>query len=384
MIDRIFTLPLEHSFFLFGPRGTGKTTLLQNFLPQDSTEFVNLLDLDTELYYMSQPKAFFEFLSNLPDSIEWVVIDEVQKVPQLLDEVHRHIEEHPKRYFALTGSSARKLRRGQANLLAGRAFNYHLFPLTVRELGDRFDLQSALEFGTLPQIFSLASDKHKSEFLRSYAGVYLKEEIKSEALVRNLLGFQRFLRLVGLENGFPLSWTNLARECGIDSRTIQSYFEILDDTLMGFFLPAYHRSIRKQQKSHPKFYLFDTGVRRSLAGELSSPLIPGTSEYGRAFEHFWVTELVRMNDYLRLDWVFSYFATANIEIDLVIERPNKPLLFVEFKSSERVKDRELKPLESLVESVAGSEGICVCREPRSRRRNRILVCPWQEMLSNLF
>lgn len=381
MIPRILTFPSPpHSFFLFGPRGVGKTTLLRQRMPKDKTYVIDLLDLDTESRLIRRPKEFSEILAALPPQIQWVVIDEVQKAPFLLDEVHRHIEENPNRFFALTGSSARKLKHGRANLLAGRAFTYHLAPLTSIELGDQFNLGRALSFGTLPKAWTLPTDEERQMFLRSYAHMYLKEEVQSEGLVRKLEGFQRFLPIVGAENGMILSWNNIAQEVGINAKTIRSYFEILEDTLIGTFLPAFRRSIRKRQRTHPKFYLFDPGIKRALADELQVPLIPGSDTYGRAFEHFWILELMRMNAYRQADFRFSYFATHDIEIDLVIERPNAPLLFVEIKSAERVHDVMLRPLRQVVESIKNAQGICICREPRKRYVGLILVCPWQEAL----
>lgn len=378
MIPRILTLPPRHSFFLFGPRGVGKTTLLTVQLPKEKTFVIDLLDFDTESRLIRRPREFSEMLAALPSAITWIVIDEVQKVPFLLDEVHRHIEANPNRFFALTGSSARKLKRGQANLLAGRAFTYHLAPLTSVELGDRFDLHRALTVGTLPKAWTLTSTEEQYLFLRSYASTYVKEEIQNEGVVRQLDGFRRLLPLVGAENGMVLSWKNIAQEVGISEKTVRSYYEILEDTLLGFFLPAFRRSIRKRQRTHPKFYLFDSGVKRALAHELQVPLIPGTDAYGRAFEHFWILEFMRIAAYRQSDYRFSYFATHDVEIDLVVERPNAPLLFVEIKSAEHVRDATLRPLRSVVESVPGSQGICICREPRKRALGTILVCPWQE------
>lgn len=380
MISRIIQLPKRHSFFLFGPRGVGKTTLLAKCMQSDKTEVIDLLDFDTESRLMRRPKEFSEILAALPSAIEWVVIDEVQKLPFLLDEVHRHIEANPRRFFALTGSSARKLKRGQANLLAGRAFTYHLAPLTSVELGSQFDLHRALSYGTLPKAWTLTSAEDQQMFLRSYAGTYMREEIQNEGFVRQLDGFRRLLPIVGVENGMILSWKNIAQEVGLSAKTVQSYYEILEDTLLGFFLPAFRRSIRKRQRTHPKFYLFDPGVKRALAHELQIPLVPGTDAYGRAFEHFWIIELMRMSAYRQSDYSFSYFATHDVEIDLVIERPNAPLLFVEIKSAERVHDAMLRPIHSVVGTVSGSEGICICREPRKRFVDDILVCPWQEAL----
>ncbi|HLD22243.1 MAG TPA: AAA family ATPase [Patescibacteria group bacterium] len=378
MISRLFIPPQNHSFFLFGPRGTGKTTLIKQSLSAEQTYTIDLLDFDTEFRFLNRPQEFSEVLAALPETIQWIFIDEVQKIPKLLDEVHKHIEMNSRFHFALTGSSARKLKRGQANLLAGRAFSYSLFPLTARELGATFDLQQALRFGTLPKIFSFFQDEDKKIFLRSYANTYVQEEVQNEGLVRNLQGFRRFLPIVGKENGNILVLQNIAQEVGLSAMTIRSYFEILEDTLLGFLLPAYRRSIRKRQKTHPKFYLFDTGVKRALAQELHIPLVPGTSEYGKAFEHFFITELLRLNAYAQADFSFSYFATQNIEIDLVIERPGKPLLFIKIKSGEHVNNKELRSLISIVHDTPQSEGICICREPQKRKVESVLVCPWQE------
>lgn len=384
MIKRLIRLPQEHSFFLFGPRGVGKTTLLKETLPLKETHFIDLLDIENELRYIRRPKTFAEELRALPQTIQWIVIDEVQKLPFLLDEVHRFLEEKKgKPHFILTGSSARKLKRGQANMLGGRAFSLALAPLTALELGSIFTLDAALSYGTLPKRFSYVSPEDVHDYLRSYAHTYVKEEIQNEGIVRKLTGFRNFLQIAAAENGTILSWQNMAREVGIQAKTIQSYYEILEDTLLGFFLPAYRRSIRRRQKTHPKFYFFDTGVKRALASELTVPLIFGTAEYGRAFEHFFITEISRMNAYLKKDFSFSYFATHDIEIDLVIERPGSEPLFVEIKSAEFVHDVQLRPLQSIVESVKGSKGVCVSREVRKRRVGNILVCPWQEALSEI-
>lgn len=379
MISRLLQIPKNYSFFLFGPRGVGKTTLLKTILPKEETHYIDLLNIETEMRYSRRPQTFVEELYALPASIQWVVIDEVQKLPFLLDEVHRFIEEKTRNiFFALTGSSARKLKRGQANMLAGRAFTYSLAPLTYYELGRAFNLLEALSYGTLPKLLSFSETEDKRQFLRSYVQTYIQEEVRSEGLIRNLDGFRNFLPVAAAENGMILSWSNIAREAGVQSKTVQSYYSILEDTLLGFFLPAYARSIRKRQKTHPKFYFFDTGAARALAGTLTIPLHPGTTEYGRSFEHFFITEFLRLNAATQKDFIFSYFATHDIEIDLVIERPGAPLLFVEFKSAESVSDAALRPLRSVVQSVSGSEGMCVSREPRKRRMGNIVVCPWQE------
>lgn len=384
MLPRILKIPKNHSFFLFGPRGVGKTTLLNAVLPKEQMFSLNLLDYETVVRLQSRPREFAEIIAALPAHVQWVFIDEVQKLPFLLDEVHREIERNPRRHFALTGSSARKLKRGQANLLAGRAFSLALAPLTSVELGQDFHLDDALHFGTLPKIRALESDEDKNMFLRSYAQTYIQEEVQSEGLIRHLAGFQRFASLAGVENGNILSWSNIAQDAAVNAKTVQAYFGILEDTLLGFFLPAYHRSIRKRQRTHPKFYLFDPGVKRALAQELRQPLLPRTPQYGRAFEHFWILEIVRLARYQNTDWNFSYLATHDIEIDLVIERPQKPLLFVEMKSADRVKNRELSALKAIVQDTAGSEGICISRESIKRKIHpRVKVVPWQEAIHEL-
>lgn len=384
MFPRIINIRNNGSFLLFGARGTGKSTLLKAHLPADQSYTFDLLDFDLETRLLAKPRLFSEILEGLPPQIRWVIVDEVQKLPFLLDEVHRQIESKADRHFALTGSSARKLKGGRANLLAGRAFAYHLYPLSTWELGDSFNLQQALQYGTLPKIFSLASDEDKADFLRTYAQTYLKEEIQMEGVVRDLTSFRRFLPITAAENGQILSWSNFARDTAVDAKTIRSYFEILEDTLIGFLLPAFTRSLRKRQKSHPKFYWFDTGVCRALTQQLSLPLLPGSSEYGRAFEHFWILEILRLNAYTKSDFTFSYFATHDVEIDLVVERPGQRPLWIEFKSSENVKDSELRALSTLSQELKHSEAICICREAQTRKVGNVWVLPWQEAMEKIF
>ncbi len=382
MFSRLLKDP-GHSFFLFGPRGVGKTTWIAQTLPKSKTWTLDLLDRENEIRYTNNPRAFAQVLAGLAPDIEWVVVDEVQKVPFILDEVHRYMNGNGPLKFCLTGSSARKLKRGKANLLAGRAFSMTMGPLTSVELGADFDLESILAFGSLPSAI-LFSVPQKTRYLRTYTHTYLKEEIQVEGAVRKLPSFTKFLELAAHENGNILNFSNLSREIGIDIKTCQSYFQILEDTLLGFYIPAWTKSVRKQQLSHPKFYLFDTGVTRALTQQLSLPILPKTTEYGRAFEQFWVTELMRMNDYRETDFRFYYLATHSMEIDLVIERPGKPVLFIEFKSSEFIQIRDIKPLISIVKDVDGSQGICLCKEPQKRIVDGVLICPWQEALQEIF
>ncbi|MGH2611964.1 MAG: ATP-binding protein, partial [Rhabdochlamydiaceae bacterium] len=239
MFSRFRHFPHKHSFFLFGPRGTGKSTLIKERFDQTECLWLDLLDSEVEDQFFRSPGDLYAIVKALPKQTIYVVIDEIQKVPKLLDGVHRLIEETDK-IFILTGSSARKLRRGGANLLAGRAFVYHLYPLSCFELKTHFDLENALHWGTLPKIFSLEDDVEKSEFLRSYANTYLKEEISNEQVVRRLPPFRRFLEVAAQCNGKIINYANIARDVGVDDKTIKEYFSILEDTMIGFFLEPYH------------------------------------------------------------------------------------------------------------------------------------------------
>lgn len=285
MIQRIVHPILTQSFFLFGPRGTGKSTFLKKYFPPKNTLWFDLLDLETEDTLRRYPHHISEQIAARKKNLEWVVIDEVQKIPPLLNTVHQLIE-NTSVHFALTGSSARKLKKESSNLLAGRAFVNFLFPFTHVEMGSAFNLESALSWGTLPKVTQLTNDLERSEFLRAYAMTYLKEEIWAEHTIRKLDPFRRFLEIAAQCNGEIINYSNLATDVRADVKTVQSYFEILEDTLLGFFLEAHHTSIRKQQRQSPKFFLFDCGVKRALERTLNQNILPNSYGYGKAFEHF--------------------------------------------------------------------------------------------------
>jgi uncharacterized protein len=249
----------------------------------------------------------------------------------------------------MTGSSARKLKRGQANLLAGRAFSYDLYPLTVDELGSQFNLNEVLQYGSLPGVYQLKTIEEKNQFLRSYVRTYIKEEIQMEQIVRKVDPFRNFLPAVAQCNGKILNYSKLSRDLGVDDKTIRNYFSILEDTLLGFHLPGFHRSIRKQQTMAPKFYLFDTGVKRAMDLTLNVPLMPGTYAFGEAFEHWVILEEGRKNHYFKKDYKFSYLRTKDgLEIDLVVERPGQPDLLVEIKSTDQVTRDDLGSLLRII------------------------------------
>lgn len=383
MISRHFIPSSNRSFFLFGARGTGKSTFLREFFAGQDVFWVDLLLPEVEDRYASRPQLLGEQIAARKTPAEWVVIDEIQKVPKLLDVVHSLIEAHGTR-FALTGSSARKLKRGAVNFLAGRAFIYHLFPFTAAELGYSFELSKALEFGTLPGLQELRTFDEMNDFLRAYALTYLKEEVWGEHLIRNLDPFRAFIEVAAQCNGELINYSSIARDVGVDTKTVQSYFQILEDTLVAYTLEPYHRSVRKRQCQAPRFYLFDTGVCRALSRTLNIPLKPGTYAYGRAFEHFVVTEIFRRNDYLKRDFRFSYLRTKDgAEVDLVIERPGLPTALVEIKSAERVDVNDLRNLSVFCRDIPNSTALCLSRESVPRIVNDVQILPWVKGIEEL-
>ena len=383
MFRRLLHTGRRHSFFLFGARGTGKTTYLRETFDPDRTLYVDLLDPETEDRYRRSPGRLEGQVRALSPSVEWVLLDEVQRVPRLLDVVHRLIESTPMR-FALTGSSGRKLRRGASNLLAGRAFVRELFPLTVPEVRDAFDLDEALRWGTLPGTYTLDRDEDKRAFLRAYSQTYLKEEIVAEQIIRRLDPFRQFLEIAAQSNGAIVNYANIARDVGADPKTIFSYFGILEDTLVGFLLPPFHRSIRKQQRMGPKFYYFDPGVKRALARTLELPLRPGTYDYGEAFEHFLITQIRHLARYRFPDWRLSYLRTgAGAEVDLVIDRPGLPVVLVEIKSTGGVSERDVRVLARFARDFADPLALCISRDPTRMRIGDVLCVHWRDALEEL-
>ncbi|MBI5210924.1 MAG: ATP-binding protein [Elusimicrobia bacterium] len=384
MYRRHLAIPKNNSFFLFGPRGSGKSTLLQNELPPSKALWLDLLDPDQEAEFQLQPGRMLERWLAAEPRPEWIVIDEVQKAPKLLDVVHQTIERY-RILFALTGSSARKLKRGGANLLAGRAFVFHLHPLTAFELGSDFSLADALQWGTLPKAVALQGPEDRKRFLRAYIQTYIKEEIQVEQAARKIEPFRKFLEVAAQSNGDILNYSRLGREAGIEAKSVERYFQILSDTLLGFFLEAYHPSVRKRQLSKPKFYFFDLGACRAAQNSLDIPLVPRTFAYGRAFEHLVILECLRLNDALERGFAFSYLRTKDdAEVDLIIERPGKSALLIEIKSSDRVDPAELRNLRDLGKAIRGSERMVLCRERLPREADGVSIFPWQDGLRRIF
>jgi len=381
MIHRLCKLSKSNSFFLFGPRGTGKSTLLKQWSQGLDCLEIDLLEPETELRYSAHPQSLLADWKS--KKTKWIFIDEIQKVPALLDVVHQGIEKHGIK-FALTGSSARKLRRGSANLLGGRAFEFHLHPFSSLELGRDFDLNASLAFGTLPKIFSLEDDSDKKRFLYSYISTYLKEEILVEQVIRKIEPFRRFLEVAGQMNGKILNYAAIARDASVEERSVQRYYQILGDTLLGFFLEPYQGSIRKRQSQKSKFYFFDCGVTRALQNTLELDLHPRTPPYGDLFEQFVINEFIRQNDYLEKRARFSYFRTKDdLEVDLIVELPGKGPILVEIKSKTKIASEDLRHLQAVRKDLAKSKGYVLSNDPNACEIDGIRCLPWREGLSEI-
>lgn len=376
MLKRLSNLPTNHSFFLFGARGTGKTSLLKSRF-KEQVLYIDLLNLDIEAAYQLDPEQLYRELNALPTETSIIIIDEIQKVPKLLDVVHRKIEESAL-VFVLTGSSARKLKRGAANLLAGRAFVFHLHPLTALELGEQFDLQRALSFGTLPAVWNFSDDLDRRRYLKAYSNTYLKEEVWGEQLVREIEPFRRFLQVAAQQHGQIVNFSKIARDVGVDDSTVKNYFSILEDTLVGYYLPAYSGSERKQLKMAAKFYLFDNGVRRALAGVVDFQLQPGSSEYGIAFEQLVISEIMRQTSYLEIDLRYSYLATeGGAEIDLIISKGKNVAALIEIKSARRISVADdLKHLLGFKNDFGGAARFCLYSGDTAMQEDNIHILPW--------
>lgn len=344
---------------------------------------LDLLDFELANELISHPNNLLHRLAPYAGKKPWVIIDEVQKAPQLLDLVHKLIKERRFK-FALTGSSARKLKRGAANLLAGRAFVYHLFPLTVMELQERFVLRDALQFGTLPEMLHFSDTADKIRFLKAYAETYLKEEIITEQIVRNLPPFRRFLDVAAQMNTNVINYSNIAKDIHSDPKTVSGYYDILEDTLLGLRLPAYHTSIRKQQKKAAKFYLFDTGIARTLAGQIDYDLAPRSFEYGQLFEAFVINELHRRLTYHGKQFKLSYLrVNEDVEIDLIIERGRRPPTLIEIKSTDQVDARHAKGLLTLGADFQSPVQYLISNDPDQKQFSNVLACPWNDAIERI-
>lgn len=367
MYTRLLALP-DHSFFLFGPRGTGKTTWLRERLPD--ARWYDLLRNDVHLRLMRDPSVFRREVEALPGG--WVVVDEVQKLPRLLDEVHALIAEHGARYrFALSGSSARKLRRMDVNLLAGRVINRTFFPLTLVELGGGAGVDELLATGLLPGL--RANPAHAIDVLEAYVANYLREEIQQEALVKDIDSFARFLDVAALMNGQVVNVAGIARDAAVARPTVQRYFDTLVGTLIGSWLPAWKPRRKVKEVAHPKFYFFDTGVVRALLGRLREPL--ESSERGHLLETLVFHELRAQIAYSSSGGELSYWGTpSRSELDFVWRR-GTTAVGIEVKSSKDWRREHGRVLAELLDEGVVQRGFGVYLGRETQRDGRIEVLP---------
>ena len=375
MIERICNITNdleESSIFLFGARQTGKTTFLEQTLK--NAIFFDLLNSELRLRLQKNPSILYDMLQDKPSGTV-VVIDEIPEVPELLNEVHRLIQQKGL-HFVLTGSSPRKLKRKGYNTLGGRAIPCYFFPFVSAELPN-LDLDKALLYGLLPPHYLT---KNPQRLLSGYIDIYLKEEIKEEALSRNLNVFQNFMHAAAFTSGEIVNYTNIASDCGVSAKTIKEYFAILEDTLIGYMLPAYTKSNKRKVTQAPKFYFFDVGIYNYLLQRKS--LAPETPEYGHCFEHFVLQELRAYVSYFQKDEQLSYWHTYNHkEIDVVI---GEAKIGIEIKSTSEILPRHLSDFKEYHDEFPESRCIIVSRDKLTRKNGNIEIMYVFDFLKNLW
>ncbi|PCI24840.1 ATPase [Candidatus Peregrinibacteria bacterium] len=373
MYKRKITSPKNKSFFLFGPRGTGKTTWLKTNFP-DSI-YIDLLESDVFNDLLSRPQRLESFI---PSGFQgWVVIDEVQRVPELLQEVHRLIEKS-QYTFVLTGSSARKLKKERSNLLAGRALSYSMYPLTALELESDFDFDFSLQYGFLPSIFCEDDPKR---YLESYVMTYLEQEILQEGLTRNLSAFSRFLEVASFSQGCVLNLSEIARESAIHRKVVENYFSILIDLMIAYRLPVFSRKAKRRLVSHDKFYYFDVGVFRTLRPK--GPLDKPSEIDGAALETMVFQELKAVNDFLELGYKLYYWRTDDgKEVDFVLYG-ERGIIGIEVKRKKKISSGDLKGLRLFLKDYPGSRSIVLYGGDIKMYEGDIEIIPLQDFLQDV-
>lgn len=373
MYSRLLAPPKQKSFFLFGPRGTGKTHWVKEKFP--NALYLDLLNTSLYADLLARPHRLEEFI--LRDFDDWIVIDEVQKIPELLNEVHRLIEGRGLR-FVLTGSSARTLRRKGVNLLAGRALTYSMHPLTLVEMAGSYDRAKMLKYGLLPAV---QSEDDPAKYLEAYVATYLREEVLQEGLIRNLGAFARFLETASFSQGGVLNISEIARECSSGRKTVDGYFEILEDLLLSVRLPAFNKRAKRRVVSHPKFYYFDLGVYRTLRPR--GPLDSEEELMGATFETLFFQNLRALNDYGNCEYEIYYWRTATqLEVDFVLYGP-RGLLAFEIKSGSTIHPSDLHGLLAFKEEYPMVRPFIIYNGDRELNQNGIRILPMEKALLQL-
>jgi len=347
MYKRLLQWP-KNTSFLFGPRGTGKSTWIEQ--SGYDCHVVDLLDTTIALAYERRPGLFREQILAQANREQWVVVDEIQKVPRLLDEIHFLIEKEKYKNFLLTGSSARKLRATAANLLGGRARVVKFFPLLAAEVHFKFSAETHMKFGSLPLSLNESTNEEKEHFLRGYIETYIVDEIKRETQIRNVAGFQRFLEVAAICSGQPVNQTNIARDAQVARDSVRTYFEVLEDTLIGFWLPAYRRRVKVKEVATAKFYWFDSGVLNAAAGYMKQP---SPSDWqGILLETWIVCEVRAYMELFRIKGSLAYWrTTSGSEVDLVWWYGEK-IILIEIKSAKKIRKDHLKGIKSFRDSTS--------------------------------
>lgn len=378
IIERILNmeLPEHQSAFLWGARKTGKTTYLESKFPESIR--YNFLETDLFLDFSKQPSLLREQLlaRDEKELRNPIILDEVQKIPQIMDEVHWLIESRDLS-FILCGSSARKLKRGGANLLGGRAWRYEMFPFVTKEL-NQWDLLTILNRGLIPSHYF---EENYKRSLNAYTQDYLKEEVFAEGIIRNIPAFSRFFDAMGYSHGELINYSNIARDCGVDSKTVREYFQILVDTLMGNMIEPFKlRQNRQVITKSPKFYLFDVGVAGAIIkrhlevekGEL----------FGKAFEHFILMELIAYNSYNEVDFEINFWRTkSGLEVDFILGRGE---IAIEVKGTNRIVQKDLYPLKAFIKDNPTKRAYVVCNEKNERVHEGIHIIPYRNFLLDLW
>ncbi len=375
MYERFLSTSSASSFFLFGPRGTGKSSLIKKRFPD--AIYIDLLESQTFRSLLAQPERLEDLIF---DNSRTVIIDEVQRSPMLLNEVHRLIENKGIK-FILTGSNARKLRKSQANLLAGRALTYNLHPLTIAELGSSVSLEKILQWGLLPSVHDPSKDINPKEYLESYVQVYLEEEILQEGLTRNLDNFSRFLEVASFSQGEQINVSSIARECGIHRKAAESYFSILYDLLLAYRLPVFKKKAKRLLVSQNKFYFFDIGVYSIIKPK--GFLDKRENEESILYESLFLQELVATNNYLQTRYEINYWRTkGGLEVDFVLYGKDRLLAF-EVKRTTSIRKSHTKGLRAFHQDYSMAERYMIYGGKQRQRQDGITILPIKEALLHL-
>lgn len=371
--SRLLNPTAGKSFFLFGPRGTGKSSWVRDRFPKSG--YLDLLETGLFNDLLANPQRLENLIPAHPDLP--VIIDEIQRIPDLLNEVHRLIEKKKVR-FVLTGSSARKLRKRGVNLLAGRALTYHLYPLTALELGQDFNLTHSLKFGNLPCACTEADPK---KYLESYVTTTLREEVQQEGLTRNLGAFSRFLESAAFSQASVLNTSEVARDCAVERKVVENYFSILEDLLLAFTLPVFTKRAKRRMVAHSKFFFFDVGIYRTLRP--MGPLDRPEEAEGPALETLFLQELKALNDYSALGYNLYYWRTSNgLEVDFVLYGPRGFKAF-EIKRAAKIRKGDLSGLKAFLTDYPSAEAFLVYGGTRRMREGPIQILPVTECLREL-